>query len=229
MRNHPDALMLFAAGFGTRMGALTATCPKPLIPVAGKPLIDHSLDIVEAAGISTTVVNTHYLPDMIVKHLADRNVTISHEPEIIETGGGLRQALPMLGSGPVFTLNSDAIWTGQNPLNTLAAAWNPKKMDALLLLVSQDDAQGHSGNGDFLISKKGTIKRGAGLIYSGAQIIKTDALASISETKFSLNLLWDLMISKKRAFGTVHNGSWCDVGTPSGITIAENMLKDQNV
>ncbi len=221
--------MLFAAGFGTRMGGLTTTCPKPLIKVSGAPLIDHALEIINAANITNTVVNTHYLPRMLTDHLADRNVLVSHEHDILETGGGLRHALPMLGSNPVFTLNSDAVWTGQNPLNTLAAAWNPDLMDALLLLISPDNTQKDPTKGDFDINKNGTITRGTGFIYSGAQIIKTEMLKDISETCFSLNLLWDMMIKNGRAFGTVHNGNWCDVGTPQGIINAEEMLEDNNV
>ena len=120
---YPFPLMLFAAGFGTRMGALTADRPKPLIPVAGRALIDHALDVAEAAGVTRTVVNTHYKAEQIARHLAGRDVLISHEPgPILETGGGLRQALPLLGPGPVAILNSDAIWTGANPLTQLAAA-----------------------------------------------------------------------------------------------------------
>jgi MurNAc alpha-1-phosphate uridylyltransferase len=221
--------MLFAAGFGTRMGGLTTTCPKPLIKVSGAPLIDHALEIINAANITNTVVNTHYLPRMLTDHLADRNVLVSHEHDILETGGGLRHALPMLGSNPVFTLNSDAVWTGQNPLNTLAAAWNPDLMDALLLLISPDNTQKDPTKGDFDINKNGTITRGTGFIYSGAQIIKTEMLKDISETCFSLNLLWDMIIKNGRAFGTVHNGNWCDVGTPQGIINAEEMLEDNNV
>jgi len=224
MHKSPDALMLFAAGFGTRMGALTAACPKPLVKVAGKPLIDHALEVVDTAGISTIIANTHYLPEMLETHLAHRNVALSYEAEILETGGGLKNALPLLGTGPVFTLNTDAIWTGQNPLTALAAAWDPEKMDALLLLVPPTNAIGHTGVGDFLMADNGTIKRGPGMIYSGAQIIKTDMLDNITEAKFSLHSLWDQMYDGGRIFGTTHNGKWCDVGTPAGIELAENML-----
>ena len=225
----PEALMLFSAGFGTRMGALTAACPKPLINVAGKPLIDHALEIVDAAGINTVVANTHYLPDLLKEHLADRNVSISHEQKIMETGGGLRHALPLLNSNPVFTFNTDAVWTGQNPLSTLAASWDPDKMDALLLLVSPKDAYGYQGDGDFQLSESGGISRGAGMVYSGAQIIKTERLAEFPESVFSLNLLWDKMIANNRVFGTPHIGNWCDVGTPAGIKAAEKMLEYKDV
>lgn len=229
MRHHPDAIMIFAAGFGTRMGSLTTDCPKPLIKVANVALIDHALDIVSACEIKKTVVNTHYLPDMISRHLAGRNILLSHETEILETGGGLRHALPLLGSEPVFTMNTDAVWTGQNPLLTLASAWDPENMDALLLLIEPKNARGHNGKGDFNIAGNGTLTRGPGLIYSGAQIIKTNLLHKIKHDCFSLNLLWDKMIKNSRAFGTVHNGNWCDVGTADGIIIAETMLKESDV
>jgi len=221
--------MLFAAGFGTRMGGLTAACPKPLIKVAGVALIDHALAIANDADIKTTVANTHYLPEMLTVHLKDRNVILSHEPDILETGGGLRQALPHLGNDPVFTLNTDAIWTGQNPLKTLATAWDPEKMDALLLLIPPENAKGYTRSGDFVQADDGTITRGAGLVYTGAQIIKTNGLADIHDAKFSLHALWDQMYQTGRIFGVPHRGGWCDVGAPEGIKIAEQMLRDQDV
>lgn len=229
MQKQPDAIMLFAAGFGTRMGALTATCPKPLIKVAGKALIDHALDIVDATNLNTVVANSHYLPEMLADHLVDRNVILSYEPEILETGGGLRHALPLLGNGAVFTLNTDAVWTGNNPLETLRIAWDPEKMDALLLLVPPENARGYTRDGDFLQATDGTIKRGPGMVYSGAQIIKTDGLENIHDSKFSLHALWDQMYENGRIFGVIHSGGWCDVGTPAGITIAETMLGERDV
>lgn len=227
MRQHPDAVMLFAAGFGTRMGALTASRPKPLIEVAGRTLLDHALSLVDTAGIGRTVVNTHYLSEQIHGHLADRNVLISDEqPDILDTGGGLRRALPKLGEGPVFTLNTDAVWTGPNPLMTLASAWRPDEMDALLLLVPRGRALGHSGTGDFLPDASGRLTRGPGLVYSGAQILRPDRLSDIPEQVFSLNLLWDRLLSEGRVYGAVHPGGWCDVGHPEGITMAEAMLAE---
>ena len=221
----PTSAMVFAAGFGTRMGALTADRPKPLINVAGRALIDHTLDIVETAGITRTIVNVHYMAEKIHAHLAGRDVTISDETgDILETGGGLRKALPLLGPGPVYTLNSDSIWRGPNPLTALSDAWNPEVMDALLLLIAPDSARGHSGAGDFVLAKDGQITRGPGLIYSGAQIIKTDRLAGISDEAFSLNIVWDQMLSDGRVFGLRYPGAWCDVGTPQGIQDAENLL-----
>lgn len=229
MQKPPNALMLFAAGFGTRMGALTAMRPKPLIKVANKALIDHALEIVADAKICRVVANTHYLPEMLAAHLEDSNVILSHEPEILETGGGLRNALPLLGANPVFTFNTDAIWTGINPLTTLANVWDPTKMDALLLLCPPDNALGYTGVGDFVQAADGTISRGPGMVYTGAQIIKTEGLAAITETKFSLHSLWDQMYGSHRIFGAIHSGGWCDVGTPAGINIAEQLLGVQNV
>jgi N-acetyl-alpha-D-muramate 1-phosphate uridylyltransferase len=224
----PLPLMLFAAGLGTRMGRLTATRPKPLIRVAGKPLIDHALDQAAAAGVTQTVVNLHYLPDQLAAHLAGSNVALSWEhARILETGGGLKAALPMLGGGPVLTLNSDAVWTGQNPLSQLLTHWDPARMDALLLLAPTDRVLGHSGTGDFLLDEAGRISRAGGAaapIYLGAQILRTEMLADITEEVFSLNLLWDRMIANRRAFGLIHQGGWCDVGRPEGIALAESLL-----
>lgn len=226
-------LMIFAAGFGTRMGALTANRPKPLIEVAGRPLLDHALELGTAAQTGPVVVNTHYLSAQIAQHLNGRPVSISDESDaILETGGGLKKALPMLGNGPVMTLNSDAVWTGENPLAELMARWDEAQMDALLLLLPRGQALGHSGTGDFLVDADGRISRAAGkpgLVYLGAQILRTDGLAAIDKSSFSLNLLWDDMISKGRAFGLIHSGGWCDVGRPEGILQAEALLADHHV
>lgn len=216
------SVMIFAAGFGTRMRPLTATRPKPLIKVAGKTLLDHCLGL---TGQRRVVVNTHYLGAQIAAHLAGSGVAVSEEsPEILDTGGGLRQALPLLGPGPVITLNSDAVWTGPNPLDTLEATWDPGRMDALLLLVPRDRAQGYTREGDFLMNDAGQLSHGPGLVYSGAQIIKTEGLAGISEDRFSLNVLWDSMQASGRLYGLLHPGGWCDVGHPGGIVEAETML-----
>ena len=221
--------MIFAAGFGTRMGALTKSMPKPLIPVAGRALIDHALAVARGAGVGKIVVNLHYLGDQIAAHLAGQDIALSWEREqILETGGGLRAALPLLGQGPVLVLNSDAVWTGQNPLTQLLAAWDGRKMDALLLLAQRSDALGHSGTGDFLVDADGRLSRAKGReapIYLGAQIIDPQALGDVAQNAFSLGLIWDKLIAKGRAFGTFHNGGWCDVGSPDGIAIAERLLR----
>ncbi|GGM08142.1 nucleotidyltransferase family protein [Pseudooceanicola nanhaiensis] len=230
MPQQADSLMIFAAGFGTRMGALTATRPKPLIEVAGRPLIDRALARAEEAGIARIVVNTHYLGDRIADHLHGRNVAISHEwPEILDTGGGLRQALPMLGDGPVMTLNPDVIWAGPNPLALLRDAWDPAKMDALLLCLAPHHAIGRKGGGDFTLGADGTLTRKGDVIYGGAQMLDPAGLHDIPDRAFSLNRLWDRMIDDGRLYGVLYPGTWCDIGHPEGIALAEKMLAQADV
>lgn len=226
----PDSLMIFAAGFGTRMGALTRDRPKPLIEVAGTPLIDHALGLAREAGIGRIVANTHYLAGMMGAHLAAQGVTVSEEqPEILDTGGGLRQALPLLGTGPVLTLNPDAIWTGPNPLSALSAAWEAPRMGALLMLVPADQAAAHRGKGDFDIAPDGRLTRGSAYVYTGAQVLAADRLGEIADPVFSLNRYWDLLARDGRLYGIVHPGDWCDVGTPEGIDAAEALLDRADV
>ena len=229
MSNHPSAIMIFAAGFGTRMGALTKDLPKPLIKVAGKPLIDRALELAHAVQPTKIVANLHYRADQLRTHLAPLGVLLAHEPQILETGGGLRAALPMLGTGPVFTLNPDAVWQGPNPLVTLQSAWNPDLMDALLMCVPVEQAMGHNGAGDFDVDDNGRLQRGSNLVYGGAQILKTDGLGDIPETAFSLNLLWDRMAAKNRLYCCAFPGKWCDVGRPEGIALAESLLAKPDV
>jgi MurNAc alpha-1-phosphate uridylyltransferase len=232
-----DGAMIFAAGLGTRMGDLTKTTPKPMLQVAGRPLIDCALNLADDLDLSRVVVNLHYLPEQLRTHLRGRkNVeTIEEKNIVLETGGGLKNALPLLGDGPVFTLNSDAIWTGENPLRNLLSTWNPDKMDALLMLVPRENAQEHRGVGDFNLLETGRITRrgtadSAPYVYTGAQIVKPKLLADIPETVFSLNLLWDRFLKAGRAYGVVHHGGWVDVGTPHGIDVAEaEIARVQNV
>jgi MurNAc alpha-1-phosphate uridylyltransferase len=217
--------MLFAAGFGTRMKHLTANQPKPLVQVSGKALIDHALGIAREVGPETILANLHYLPHMLVDHLAETEVqTIIETPEILETGGGLRNALPILGETPVITMNTDAIWQGPNPVKLALYSWDPDQMDALLVCVPVPQTVGYSGDGDFSIGTNGRLSRGAGSVYGGVQIIKTDRLAAVSETAFSLNVIWNQMLQEKRLFGLNYTGNWCDVGHPDGIKMAEDML-----
>lgn len=220
-----DAILLFAAGFGTRMRHLTADRPKPLVPVAGKPLIEHALDQVRGFGPLKTVVNAHYHAEQIIDHFAGTDVTVLHEVErILDTGGGLRAALPYLGAGPVFTLNTDAVWQGANPLTELAQAWRPDEMDALMLCVPQDRAIGHAGRGDVQIAPDGRLRFGAGPIYSGLQIIKPETLDRIDKEVFSLKDVWLALEPEGRLFGTLYSGRWCDVGSPEGVALAEQEL-----
>ena len=223
MRHRPDAVMLFAAGFGTRMAPLTDTMPKPMIPVAGRALIDHALALTK--GFTHKVVNLHYKGAMLEHHLEGQSVRFSWEREqILDTGGGLRHAVPLLGNGPVATLNTDAVWTGPNPLDVLCAAWNPDQMDALLLTIPTNRAVGRIGPGDFTLTNQGRLIRKGTQVYTGAQIIKTERLADISQTAFSLNLLWNMFDVDGTLFGVEHPGGWCDVGHPDGIKDAETML-----
>jgi MurNAc alpha-1-phosphate uridylyltransferase len=232
----PEAIMIFAAGFGTRMGALTQSLPKPLIRVGDTTLLDRALALASDAKIGRVVVNTHYLADKITRHLADRpDIHLSHEEgEALETGGGLKRALGLLQSDPVFTLNPDAVWSGANPLARLAANWQPQNMDALLMLVGQTRGQNHAGRGDFGLDQDGRLTRaqattGRSFIFTGAQIISTGLLAQLGEDRFSLNQVWDQMIARGRLFGMVHAGGWVDVGSPAGIVAAETMLEAHDV
>lgn len=218
--------MMFAAGFGSRMKELTQDKPKPLIPVAGKPMIDHALELARAGDAAPIVANLHYKATMLETHLNPLGVqTIVEEPDILETGGGLRNALPLLGSSPVITMNADAIWAGPNAINMLRAAWSPDVMDGLLICVPTGSAVGHEGSGDFMLSETGRIERGPGTVYGGIQIMKTGLLHAIPEAKFSLNLVWDMMLRSERLFGLSYPGKWCDVGHPGGIALAEDMLE----
>jgi MurNAc alpha-1-phosphate uridylyltransferase len=222
MSHRPGALMVFAAGFGTRMGALTRDRPKPLLPVAGRPLIDRALDLAHAAGVGRVVANAHYLAEQVEVHLAVRGVPVSREePRILDTGGGLRRALPLLGPGAVYTLNPDSVWTGENPLDELAATWDPERMGALLML---GEIPGRAV--DFALSDDGRVTRVGPMTYLGAQIIDPAILDEIPDAVFSLNRAWDLLASRGRLFGTTHRGGWCDVGTPEGLAAAERFLAD---
>jgi len=230
----PDTLMIFAAGFGTRMGALTREKPKPLIEVAGVPLIDRAIGLGRDAGVSQKIVNTHYLGEQLARHLGNQTgIMISHEePEALETGGGLKRAAPLIGAKTVFTLNPDVVWAGKNPLTALLKHWNPAVMDALLMLVPCRDETAHTSGGDFDLDDAHRVTRAGAtstraLIYSGAQIIKTAPVANTGGNRFSLNIVWDQLIEKGRVFGCVHDGGWVDVGTPAGIQAAETMLRKQ--
>lgn len=228
---HDLPLMLFAAGFGTRMGALTANRPKPLIPVAGKPLIDHAHEIGLAAGLTRQVANLHYLGEQIAQHLAGRGIALSwEEDQILDTGGGLKAALPLLGPGPVVTLNTDAVWTGENPLTRLLHAWDAARMDVLFLLLPAAEARSQTGRSDFVMDDDGRVTwaRGRqGQLYLGAQIIQPHLL--VEDGAFSLHAPWTRAMAAGRAFGVLHQGGWCDVGHPGGIAKAEAMLRGADV
>ena len=217
--------MIFAAGLGTRMGHLVRDKPKPLIKVGETTLLDHALSFTEHPNIVTRVVNVHYKGQMIRDHLRDQRVKISDEtPELLETGGGLRKALPLLDSEVALTMNTDALWLGTNPVEALFDRWDPNEMDALLLLSKKERSHGHPGKGDFHLDRKGRLTRGPGPIYSGAQLIKTSILEAMPDGPFSMNLCWDQFAKSNRLFGTIYDGEWCDVGTPDGLATAEKVM-----
>ncbi len=232
----PEAAMVLAAGLGTRMRPLTLERPKPLLPVGGRAMIDIVLDHCAAAGVRRAVVNLHYLAPMMRDHLAGRQapeVAFSEErPEILDTGGGIARALPQLGAAPFYTANSDSIWLGPNPFEVLARAWQPGRMDALLLLVARERTRAFVRAGDFFLEAEGAApeRRGAHgtapFVYSGAQIIAPGAFDGTPEGAFSLNLVWDRLLAEGRLAAVTYPGGWVDVGTPAGLIEAEAALKE---
>ena len=231
-----DTAMLMAAGLGKRMRPLTATMPKPMVRVAGKPLIDRALDRVEDAGIEKAVVNVHYLAESIEAHVGPRKapaVTFSDERELLlETGGGMVKAK---GAGllpdPFFACNADSIWLDgpRNAFADLSAAWDPDKMDALLLVVTHARARNFDGTGDFYMDGAGRLSRKkpdriAPFIYTGIQLVSHRLLRDAPEGKFSTNILWDRAIEEDRLFGVAFTGMWYEVGTPQHIKPTEEAL-----
>lgn len=228
----PDHAMVLAAGFGTRMRPLTDKMPKPLVPVAGKPLIDHVLDKLANAGVTTAVVNVHYLADQIERHLAARHVpkiVFSDEREVLlDTGGGVVKALPNLGSAPFFHVNSDTLWIDSvTPnLTRLAQAFDPARMDVLLLLASTTSSIGYHGKGDFAMNADGTLRRRAEnevlpFVYAGVALLSPALFAEAPTGAFSLNVLFDRAAAAGRLAGLRLEGLWMHVGTPEAIIEAE--------
>jgi MurNAc alpha-1-phosphate uridylyltransferase len=229
-----DAAMVMAAGLGKRMRPLTASQPKPLVRVAGKPLIDHALDRLAEAGIARAVVNVHYLPEAVEAHLAERgapSVTISDErAQLLETGGGLVKAQALLPD-PFFCVNSDNIWLDgpKNAFRELSDVWDPARMDALLLLARHTSAGNFRGKGDFHMDGKGRLSRRrsgriAPFIFTGIQLVSKRLLRDAPDGPFSTNLLWDRAIAEGRLFGVVFTGLWFEVGTPEAIRPTEVAL-----
>ncbi len=220
-------LMIFAAGFGTRMGALTAHRPKPMLELAGRRMIDRAIDIGLDAGCAPIVVNTHYRADIIRPVLEERGVAISHEdPKILDTGGGLKHALPRLGDGIVATLNPDAAWLGPNPLAALEDAPWPDDAGALLLIVPRARVHARTAPGDFDRATDGRLTRGDGYVYTGAQLIRSDAVARIPAKAFSLNSVWNALAAEGSLYGQVYEGEVCDVGHPDGLALADRLIRD---
>jgi MurNAc alpha-1-phosphate uridylyltransferase len=219
------------------MRPLSATVPKPLIEVAGRALIDHGLDRLAAAGVETAVVNVHYLPTLVEAHLARRKVPeiiISDERDrLLDTGGGIANALPRLGDDPFFLLNSDSFWIeGARPnLQWLATTWDDTAMDALLLLAPTVRAIGYDGAGDFGMDPAGRLHRRAERVvapfaYAGVAILHPRLFAGCPEGPFSLNLLFDRAIEAERLYGVRMDGLWIHVGTPDAIALAEMTVAD---
>lgn len=225
-----DSVMILAAGRGTRMRELTNECPKPLIKVAGRTLIDRIADKVVAFGFKKCVVNTCYLGEMIEDDLnarTDISFIVSRESEALETGGGVKNALHLLEGDTFFVINSDPCWTDTNipALTKLANTFDPEKMDILLMLEPLNKVFGHKGTGDFHLQSDGTIKRKAAneeapFVYAGAQILSRKIFENSPDGKFSLNVLYDQAQKSGRLYGMPYDGNWYHVGTPEALELA---------
>jgi N-acetyl-alpha-D-muramate 1-phosphate uridylyltransferase len=223
--------MVLAAGMGVRMRPLTDRVPKPLIAIGGRSLLDRAIDALEMHGIEHVVVNAHHLAPLIERHLAKRPsppVRLCVEAERLETGGGVVNALPLLGSEPFFVVNGDVLWRdGSEPaLAHLAAAWDDRRMNGLLLLHPVKTALGYAGSGDFVLAEDGRLGRRqpgsrAPFLFAGIQILHSRLFAGAPDGAFSLNVLYDRAIAAGGLFGVVHRGAWCHVGTPADIQTAE--------
>ena len=234
----PTTAMVMAAGKGTRMRPLTATRPKPLVEVAGQTLLDHVLDHLRDAGVGRVVINVHYLADAIEAHMkrkaADLEVHVSDERGLLlETGGGLMKAKPLLGEDPFLCVNTDNIWLDGpvNSIRLMASQWDGDKMDALMLLVPLARATCHAGQGDFHMDPLGRLSRRkhgrvAPYVWTGIQILHPRLLADPPGDSFSTNVFWDRAIAAGRFYGVVHSGNWFDVGTPAAIPITEAALAE---
>jgi MurNAc alpha-1-phosphate uridylyltransferase len=227
--------MVLAAGLGKRMRPHSDQLPKPLVEVAGKPLIDHAIDRLAEVGVERAVVNVHYRAEAIERHLAGRtrpHIVISDErAELLETGGGIVKALPLLGGGPFISINSDTLWIDsvQPNLVRLAAAFDPARMDALLLLAPTATSIGYAGRGDFRMAADGRLmRRGerdvAPFVYAGAAVLTPALFADAPPGAFSLTRLFDRAADAERLFGLRLEGVWMHVGTPEAIAEAEAAL-----
>jgi MurNAc alpha-1-phosphate uridylyltransferase len=231
----PTTAMILAAGMGVRMRPLTERMPKPLVEVAGKPLLDHVLDRLAEAGVTRAVVNVHYLGEQIIRHVAGRRhpqVVISDERDaILGTGGGVVRALPLLGDQPFLHLNADTMWIdGVRPnLVRLAEAFDPATMDILLLMAPTATSIGYDGSGDYAMAPDGSLRRRkehqvVPFVYAGAAIIKPQLFADAPQGEFSLTRIFDEANERGRLFGLRLDGTWMHVGTPEAIAAAEEAL-----
>lgn len=237
MSARPDTAMILAAGLGTRMRHLTANTPKPLVRVAGKPLIDHVLERLEAAGISRCVVNVHHFADQLQPHIEARKgvpVAISDERALLlDSGGGVRKALAagLLGPGPFVVHNCDSIWTegtGTN-LDRLSATWDEDTMDCLLLLAPTATSLGYHGRGDFALDALARLRRPAEreivpFVFAGVSIMHPRLLDGMPDGPFSLNRPWNVAIERGRAYGLRLEGRWMHVGDPDAVAAAEDWI-----
>ena len=230
-----NSAMVLAAGLGLRMRPITETRPKPLVSVAGKTLLDRALDALVAAGVPSAVVNLHYLGDMIEQHLAARSaprIAFSDERDVLlETGGGVTQALPLLGDEPFYVVNADIAWidAGVPALQRLAERWDDTTMDALLLLHPVGEAIGYDGVGDYTPGPDGRLHRRrddpeAPYVFTGVQILHPRLFAGAPSGPFSLTRLYDKAEAAGRLFGLIHDGDWHHIGTPAGLAEAERHL-----
>lgn len=234
--NGPDRAMVLAAGLGTRMRPITETTPKPLIEVGGRSLIDHCLDRLDEAGVETVVVNTHHMADKLERHLKQRErpvIEFSREEKLLETGGGVKKALDLLGAGAFYVLNSDMLLLNgpQSALRRLADEWDDTRMDGLLLLHSTVSAQGYVGLGDFGVDSLGRIERRrerevTPFMFTGTQILHPRLFDNIPETEFSLNLVYDRALAGRRLYGVIHDGECFHVGTVDGLAAAGEFLQE---
>lgn len=227
----PTTAFVLAAGLGTRMRPLTDTLPKPLVPLAGRPMLDHVLDRLAAAGVTRAVVNVHYRADQIERHLAKRTtpaIVMSDERDrLLETGGGAVRALPLLGTAPFIIHNSDSVWLerGAGNIRRLIDTWNAARMDSIMLLAPVATSLGYDGRGDFHLNDDGTLRRRAGntdapYVFAGVSILHSCMLNGEAERPFSLNRVWDRALAANRLFGIVLDGVWMHVGTPDALAAA---------
>jgi MurNAc alpha-1-phosphate uridylyltransferase len=225
--------MVLAAGLGARLRPLTDSMPKALVTVQGRTLLDRALDHLQSVGVTRVVVNTHHKSEMIERHLSDRKtpaITLSHEPALLDTGGGVANALPLLGE-PFFVVNSDAVWlNGRVPaLTRLAGAFDPALHDAALLMQETVPAVGYEGRGDFSLDPVGVPhRRGESevvpFLFAGVQLLSHRLFAGEPVAPYSMNRLWDKAIAQGRIIAIVHDGTWYDVGTVAGLAATESRL-----
>lgn len=227
--------MVLAAGLGTRLRPLTEKLPKPLIKIGGRTLIDHAIDRLVDAGVETIVVNLHHLGHLIEGHLRHREdveILFSHEDEILETGGGVKKALPLLGDEPFFVANSDVLWLNGpgDALLRMAKIFDSSRMDALLLMHSTVTAFGYDGMGDFCVDPDGALQQRperelSPYLFSGVQVLHKNLFRDSPEGAFRLRELYDRAIEEGRLHGVIHDGEWFHVGTPEGLSNAELYMR----